>query len=150
MNWGTVMRTAEGPGEHRIRVVVVDDHTTFSDLLAMALAAEPDLECVATATTASEAISLVEALQPDVVVMDVHLGEDDGIDTTATLTARNPQLKVVVLTAHADRQVLNRVSDAGACALVPKALLVKLEAHSQLEAVAIANRRGLIDAVSAG
>jgi DNA-binding NarL/FixJ family response regulator len=209
--------------------VVVDDHTTFSDLLALALAAEPDLECVATASTAAEGISIVEAVRPDVVVMDVHLGADDGIDTTATLVARNPRLKVVVLTAHADREVLRRVSDAGACALLPKdgslpevlaalrnarvgglvvhprllrhivssaaparqthlspltrrenevlqllaegldaravarrlgitlhtcrgyikTLLVKLEAHSQLEAVANASRRGLVDARSA-
>lgn len=102
------------------QVVVIDDHRTFADLLAVALAGEPDLTCVGVAETTVEGLALVERLRPEVVVMDVRVGQDDGIDATATLLERLPDTRVVILTAHADRNVLNRASDAGACALLPK------------------------------
>lgn len=102
------------------RVLVVDDHRTFSDLLALALAGQPDLECVGTAATAEAAVVLAERLQPDVVVMDVRLGDDDGLAVTATLTARSDEVRVVVLTAHATQALLERAAEAGACCLLPK------------------------------
>lgn len=110
------------PGDHRTvtEVVVVDDHNTFAELLQLALRAEPDLECVGTAETLAEGIQLVDRVQPDVVVMDVQLGDGDGITATAELVERHPGIRVVVLTAHADRAVMHRASDAGACALLPK------------------------------
>jgi DNA-binding NarL/FixJ family response regulator len=101
-------------------VVVVDDHVTFAELLALALRGEPDLRCVGTAETIDEGLALVDRLRPDVVVMDVHLGDGDGIAATEELVARYPGIRVVVLTAHADRSVMHRASDAGACALLHK------------------------------
>jgi DNA-binding NarL/FixJ family response regulator len=101
-------------------VVVVDDHTTFSDLLAMALDHEPDLTCVGTAASATRALALVDELRPDLVIMDVRLGDGDGIAATAELTRTHPELRVVVLTAHVDSAVMQRAADAGACCLLPK------------------------------
>jgi DNA-binding NarL/FixJ family response regulator len=63
---------------------------------------------------------LVDRLRPDVVVMDVQVGADDGIAATARLTGRYPELRVVVLTAHADRATLDRATAADACAVLPK------------------------------
>lgn len=108
---------------HVMTVLVVDDHTTFSDLLAMAISGLPDLDCVGTASSVQEAGVLTEKLRPDVVVMDVQLGrgdENDGIEATRTLTREYPDLRVVVLTAHADRALMRRAADAGACCLLPK------------------------------
>ena len=59
-------------------------------------------------------------LAPDVVVMDVNIGPDDGIELTARLTAAHPGLCVVVLTAHADTALMQRAVQAGACGLMPK------------------------------
>ena len=72
------MADRRGSGEAR-RVVVVDDHRTFSELLTMGLSTHPGLTCVGIATTASGALELVALERPDVVVMDVRLGEDDGV-----------------------------------------------------------------------
>jgi DNA-binding NarL/FixJ family response regulator len=102
------------------RVLVVDDHRTFADLLAMVLAGQPDLDCVGTALNAEEALALATSLEPDVVIMDVRLGPDDGLEVTAQLTARFPSLRVVVLTAHATQVLLERAVSAGACCLLPK------------------------------
>lgn len=101
-------------------VVVVDDHCTFAELLALALSSEPDLRCVGTAHTVAEGVALVDRLRPDLVMMDVQVGAEDGLVATRELVARHPGLRVLVLTAHADRSVLNRASEAGACGLLPK------------------------------
>ncbi len=102
------------------RVLVVDDHRTFSDLLALALSGLDDLECVGTAHDARQALAMAERTRPDVVVMDVQLGEDDGVAVTAQLTATYPDMRVVVLTAHASRDLMKRAAAAGACCLLPK------------------------------
>lgn len=104
----------------RTRVLVVDDHRTFADLLALALAGQQDLECVGIATTAAGALALAERLDPEVVVMDVRLGDDDGLAVTADLTARSADVRVVVLTAHATQALLERAGEVGACCLLPK------------------------------
>lgn len=101
-------------------VVIVDDHRVFAELLAMALHAEPDFSCVGHAYSVAEGQAMVEALSPDLVVMDVQLGDGDGIDAAAELTARMPDLRVVVLTAHVEQRLMQRAAAAEACALLPK------------------------------
>jgi DNA-binding NarL/FixJ family response regulator len=103
-----------------LTVVVIDDHATFADLLSLGLRHEPGLSCVGTATTVAKGRVLVDQLRPDVVVMDVELGEDDGIDATAELVAKYPDIRVVVLTARTDTALIQRAADAGACCLLPK------------------------------
>jgi DNA-binding NarL/FixJ family response regulator len=101
-------------------VLVVDDHKTLADLLAMVLNAEPDFTCVGSAPGAAKALAMVHELSPDLVLMDVHLGDGDGLQATAELTTTYPELRVVVLTAHADAPLMQRAADAGACCLLPK------------------------------
>ena len=101
-------------------IVVVDDHKTFSDLLSLALSGEQDLECVGTAHDRSSALQLVSQHRPDVVVMDVDLGGDNGIAVTAELTSAYPDLSVVILTAHATRDLAMQAAAADASCLLPK------------------------------
>lgn len=103
-----------------IRVLVVDDHRTFTDLVSMALDAQPDLECVGAARDAAGARALVDDLLPDVVLMDVNLGATGGLELTSELLARHPDLRVVVLTAHGSPAVIRRAVAVGACAVLPK------------------------------
>ncbi len=107
-------------GMPKKRVVVVDDHTVFAELLTMAVRAEPDFEVVGHAQSAAAGMAMVEARQPDVVIMDVHLGDGDGIAATEVLTEHHPALLVVILTAHADADMMRRAAAANACALLPK------------------------------
>src|SRR4029079_5942387 len=94
-----------GKPVRRQRVAVVDDHTTFSDLLCLALNAEDDLECVGTAADRAATLTMVRDLSPAIVVMDVQLGGDDGVEVTAELTSHHEDLRVVILTAHASRDL---------------------------------------------
>jgi len=104
----------------RTRVLVVDDHRTFAELLARALDAECDLECVGHAQDSGEALTAVERLRPDVVLMDVHLPDRDGICTAAELVRDHPDLKVLILTAHASLADIERAATAGACGFLAK------------------------------
>lgn len=118
-----LVRGERTPGDacaEKTKVLVVDDHQTFSDLLGLALSAEPDLEFVGAGHSVSHGLDLAARLEPDVVVMDVHVGEGDGLAATAELTRRLPATRVVVVTAFASRPMLDRAIAAGACALLPK------------------------------
>jgi DNA-binding NarL/FixJ family response regulator len=131
---------SDSGGGTRTDVVVIDDHRAFTDLLALALAGEPDLRCVGTAGSVGEGVVLVDRLDPDVVIMDVQVGDEDGIGATSMITERHPALRVVVLTAHADRSTLDRASEANACAVLPKdGALIEI-----LDALRSARRGGLV------
>jgi DNA-binding NarL/FixJ family response regulator len=106
--------------EAATRILIADDHSTFAELFAMGLEREPDLEAVGHARTAAEAVQLAESLRPDIVIMDVRLGDGDGIEVTAQLTERYADLCVIILTGHPDPAVVARAAQAGACGFLPK------------------------------
>ena len=103
-----------------IRVLVVDDHRTVADAMALAMAAEPGIECLGAVHSAREARATAHGFAPDVVVMDVNLGDGDGIEVAAELTRRSPGIRVIILTAVVDASLLRRAADAGAVALLAK------------------------------
>src|SRR5712675_122397 len=92
--------------------VLVVDHLTFAELLALALDADPSLKYLGHARTAKEAVEFVTRYRPDVVLMDVQLPDVDGITTTERLLAEYPDLRVVVLTAHAEPSLVARAAAA--------------------------------------
>src|SRR3954467_10636013 len=104
------------------RVLVVDDHRTFGDLLKFALDAAPGLTCVGLANDVVTGLDMVAVHQPDVVVMDYDFAGDtrDGVMGTAAIRARYPDVYVVLLTAHADSGLVQRAADAGASSVMPK------------------------------
>ena len=116
------MRAAEDSdvGTSPTRILIADDHRTFAELFALGLEREPDLEAVGHARTAAEALQMAESLRPDLVIMDVRLGDGDGIEVTAQLTERYEDLCVIVLTGHPDPSVVSRAAKAGACGFLPK------------------------------
>lgn len=111
---------AGGAAAASLRVLVVDDHQTFADLLSLALSSEPDLECIGTAGSAAEAVAMAAELKPDIVVMDIEMPRQDGLAATRRLREVVPDLVIVVVTAHRDPQWVLRATQAGASAFVPK------------------------------
>lgn len=103
-----------------LRLVLVDDHAVVRSGLRMLLMPETDLEIVGEASTAQEAIALAEQLQPDVMLMDIGLPDASGIETTAAIKQRWPQIAVVALTIHEDEEYFFKMLHAGASAYVPK------------------------------
>lgn len=103
-----------------VRVLVVDDDAVVRFGLTMMLRGAPDLEVVAEAGDGTEAIALVEAHAPDVVLMDIRMPGMDGLTATETLRRRPDPPQVVVLTTFdADAHVL-RALRAGAAGFLLK------------------------------
>lgn len=114
------MPAPPGPSDAPIRVLVVDDHRGFAQLLAVALEAEPDLTCVGTAGDGEEGLARVDELAPQVVLVDIQMPGTDGIEVTRRLRSRDPRPAVVVMTAHRDPAWDERAREAGALDLVRK------------------------------
>lgn len=113
-----------------IRVLVVDDHQTVADLLAVALRHETDIECVGRAATAADGVAQVDALRPDVVLMDLGLPDMDGLQATTAITAAHPDIRIILLTAATDPRLVARAAAAGACAFVPKSAGLEALLHA--------------------
>lgn len=103
-----------------ISVVVVDGHTLTRFGLTTLAAAHPDLEVVAEASTAAEALDVIAAAAPDVVTVDVALPDRDGLRLARELRDRHPSLGIVVLTSQGEDDVLFRALETGASAFVGK------------------------------
>jgi SARP family transcriptional regulator, regulator of embCAB operon len=94
-----------------VLVVVVDDHTTFSDLLAMAVKRGPDLTHVGRGRRRGPAVAVVDKLRPDPVLMGVRLCDGGGVAAAEELTQVYRDLRVLVLTAHGGRALMHRAED---------------------------------------
>jgi DNA-binding NarL/FixJ family response regulator len=101
-------------------VLIVDDHQTFAELLALALGSQPDFDCAGIAATGAAAIEMALRLNPDIVVMDIELTRESGLDVTRRIRAAVPDTTVVVVSAHRDADWVVRAAQAGASAFVPK------------------------------
>lgn len=104
----------------KIRVLVVDDHPVVRSGIKKVVELEEDIEIVAEAGTAQAAIKEVAATKPDVVLMDLDLPDKSGIEVTAEIKDRFPEVGVVALTIHDDREHLLEMVRAGAAGYVLK------------------------------
>jgi DNA-binding NarL/FixJ family response regulator len=103
-----------------IRVVLVDDHKIVRDGLKSMLAKEADIEVVGEAEDGPAALSAVDALQPDVVVMDIAMPGMNGVDTTRKVVADNPGIRVVALSMHSESRYISEMLAAGAAGYLLK------------------------------
>jgi len=103
-----------------IRVVLADDHAVVRAGLRAVLGAAPDIEVVGEAKDGREAVALAERLKPDLVVMDLTMGEMDGTAATKEIVARGLATRVLVLTMHAEEDYLIPVLEAGAAGYLVK------------------------------
>jgi len=104
----------------KTRILLVDDHAIVRLGLMTLLNDQPDMEVVAEASTAAEAVRAVEKFKPDVVLMDIRLPGEGGLEATRQVTARFPDSKVVMLTSFADDDLVIRAISAGAVGYVLK------------------------------
>lgn len=116
-----------------IRVAVVDDHELVAEALERAILAHPRIHFVGHAGTAAAGFMLVQAAQPDIVVMDLKLPDGSGVDVTRAIKAAFPAIDVVMLTGFADGATLANALEAGCAGFVSKAgrfdeLLATIEA----------------------
>jgi DNA-binding NarL/FixJ family response regulator len=96
-----------------LRLVLIEDHQALREGLELLLDRE-GCEVVGTAGTAAEGRDLVERLEPDVALVDIRLGDDDGIELTRGLLDADPDRRVVLYTGSSDEDLLFSGLDSGA------------------------------------
>jgi DNA-binding NarL/FixJ family response regulator len=109
----------------KLRIILADDHTILRDGLKSLVNAQPDMTVVGEAGDGRTTLEKAKALRPDVVVMDISMPELDGIRATELLKRADPQVKVLVLTAHDDRVYLRQLLEAGVTGYLLKRVAVE-------------------------
>jgi two-component system, NarL family, response regulator DevR len=103
-----------------LRILLVDDHEVVRLGLKALLGRHSEFEVVGEAANADEALRRTLALNPDVVVMDIRLPGENGIQATRAIVAERPQTKVIMLTSYAEDELLMEAIEAGAAGYVLK------------------------------
>ena len=139
-----------------IRVLIADDQRVVREGLSMVLALMKGVEVVGAAADGAEAVALVHAVRPDVVLMDLRMPRCDGVEATRRLRAEAPEVKVVVLTTYSDDRSVLEALRAGARGYLTKdaggdqiheALRKVLDDHAVIDP---AVQRHLVDAIAGG
>jgi two-component system invasion response regulator UvrY len=104
-----------------VTVMLVDDHMVVRFGFRMLLEATPDIRVIAEADSADDAYQQLQTCQPDVVVMDISLGDGStGVDATRRILARDKQIKVLGLSSHENPSYVRFMLKAGALGYLSK------------------------------
>jgi two-component system response regulator NreC len=103
-----------------IKLLLVDDHAVVRLGMRMLFESEPDIEIVGEAENAQDALAAVKELKPDIVLMDIGLPDISGIEAARLIKEQHPDVAVVALTIHEDKEYFFKMLDAGASGYVPK------------------------------
>jgi two-component system response regulator NreC len=103
-----------------ISLLIADDHGVLRAGLRVLLNREPDMQVVGEAADGDRALELCGTLRPDVVLMDVSMPGDSGVETTRKLKASWPDTHVLILTVHEDSSLLHEAMRAGASGYIVK------------------------------
>ena len=106
-----------------VKVMIVDDHVIVREGLTMLLSEEADIEVVGEARNGVEALTRIDQLQPNVVLMDLVMPEMDGIAATTQIRQKYPDCQVLVLTSFAEDQRVPDAIQAGAIGYLLKDVL---------------------------
>jgi NarL family two-component system response regulator LiaR len=106
----------------RLRVLLADDHRLILDSVRSSLEETGEFEVVGEAVTGSQVLSLVKRLAPDVVLLDIRMPGMDGLVCLDQIKKRNPEIKVIVLSASTDQKLIENVLKRGASAYIVKSV----------------------------
>lgn len=111
----------------KVRILIADDHELVRRGLRATLEDRPGWEVVGEAGDGEEAIKLSLKLRPDLLVLDVNMPKQNGLEVARALQERAPKIRVLVLTVHDSAQIVREIMQAGA-----KGYLLKSEAGKDL------------------
>lgn len=106
--------------DKEIRVLLVDDHPLVLDGISARLEGEPSLEIIGMANDGKQALELAAELKPDVVLMDISMPVMNGFEASERFHAEQPDVKVLILSMHDDREYILKLIKCGAAGYVLK------------------------------
>ncbi|KKC99749.1 response regulator transcription factor [Photobacterium halotolerans] len=122
----------------KIQVLLVDDHQVVMEGFKARLDNETNIEVIATATNGADALKNAEQYQPDVVLMDISMPEMNGIEATRHFRQHFPEIKVLILTMHDNREYILQVMQAGASGYILK----EVSAQEMVQAIEAVHQGG--------
>jgi DNA-binding NarL/FixJ family response regulator len=102
------------------KVLIVDDHPAVREGLAVRISSQPDLEVCGQAADMAEAMKLVEAVHPDVVVVDIQLKTGNGLDLVGRIKAHDKSIRILVWSMYPNALYAQRALHAGALGYINK------------------------------
>jgi len=102
------------------RILIVDDHGVLRAGLRALLNTEVDFKVVGEASDGEQALRLAQNLQPDIILMDISMPGPDGIQITQQITEKVPGVRVLILTVHEDKSLLQAAIRSGASGYILK------------------------------
>jgi two-component system, NarL family, response regulator DegU len=120
------------------KIIIIDDHQLFREGVKRILDFEKTFEVVAEGDDGSEALTLVEEYQPDVVIMDINMPTLNGVEATRQLVEKYPETKVIILSIHDDENYVQHALKTGATGY----LLKEMDADALVEAVKVVAEGG--------
>ncbi len=100
--------------QNKIRIFLIDDQTTLREALRVMLEQQDDFEIMGTAASGESGISQIQALRPDIALVDIEMAGMNGIEVTQWVSNNCSQTRVIVLSGHDDRNYPNQAFQAGA------------------------------------
>jgi pilus assembly protein CpaE len=100
--------------DDKLRILIVEDSQVTARMLRGMLETQPDFMVVGTAETGQEAVRRATELHPDVILMDIHLPDVDGIQTTWLIASKNPDSSIIIVTSEERPEFMQRAMLAGA------------------------------------
>lgn len=104
----------------RINILIVDDHEIVRHGLRQLLETEPGYRVIGEVSSGLECMDLLESAAPDVIFMDVRMPGISGIEATRLISAKYPDIKIIILTIHDDEQLVSHAIQAGAKGFILK------------------------------
>ncbi|SIT12786.1 response regulator [Alicyclobacillus vulcanalis] len=132
-----------------IRIAMVEDHPVVREGLRVLLNLEPDMELVGEAESVTSALALIQRVPVDVLLLDLVLGEEDGIDLIPALRKAAPETRILALSSFTDPARMARLASAGADGFLPKTVDPKhlLAAIRQVAAGRVVFDRAMLKAL---
>src|SRR5438128_272344 len=96
-----------------LRLVIADDHPIFRKGLLQVIGSEPMFKIIGEADDGDAALKVIEAMQPDVAILDVDMPNKDGFDVARTIIERRLPVEVIFLTMHKDESLFNAALSLG-------------------------------------
>ena len=103
-----------------IKILIADDHEVVRTGLAAIFGFDKNFKVIGQAENGQDAVRLAQSLKPDVVIMDLMMPLMNGVDATREILARQPRMRVLILTTYAEATDLRRAIDAGAVGAISK------------------------------
>jgi DNA-binding NarL/FixJ family response regulator len=103
-----------------ITILIVDDNATIRQVVSEVLSAEEGLLVVGEAADGLQAVDMVDSLHPTVVIMDIAMPRLNGLDATRKIMTDHPDMRVLILTMHENRQYAREIAKLGVAGCVLK------------------------------